>query len=59
MDDKVCAISAITALLLGPVDVGNTIIAKEGKIEMILAMAASENVLHQRVIKFFIFFTMF
>jgi hypothetical protein len=40
---------AITALLRGPLDVGNAIIGKEGIIEMILVMANSEDVLQQKV----------
>ncbi|OAD61880.1 Protein unc-45 like protein B [Eufriesea mexicana] len=40
---------AITTLLLGPLDVGNTIIAKEGILEMILVMAGTDDVLQQKV----------
>jgi hypothetical protein len=41
---------AITALLRGPLDVGNAIIGKEGIIEMILVMANSEDVLQEKVV---------
>lgn len=40
---------AITTLLLGPLDVGNTVIAKEGIMEMILVMAGTEDLLQQKV----------
>ncbi|KAK6640668.1 hypothetical protein RUM44_012365 [Polyplax serrata] len=49
MESKVRAIAAITTLLIGPLDVGNTIIAKEGIMEMILVMAGTEDVLQQKV----------
>lgn len=40
---------AMTTLLLGPLDVGNAIVAKEGILEMILVMAGAEDVLQQKV----------
>lgn len=40
---------AITTLLLGPLDVGNAIVAKDGIIQMILAMASTDEPLQQRV----------
>lgn len=40
---------AITTLLLGPLDVGNAIVAKEGILEMILVMAGTDDVLQQKV----------
>ncbi|KAF5301059.1 hypothetical protein FQA39_LY10878 [Lamprigera yunnana] len=49
IESKVRLTAAITALLRGPLDVGNTIIAKQGILEMILVMANSGDVLQQRV----------
>lgn len=40
---------AITTLLLGPLDVGNAIVAKEGILEMILVMAGTDDLLQQKV----------
>lgn len=40
---------AITTLLLGPLDVGNAVVAKEGILEMILVMAGTDDVLQQKV----------
>lgn len=49
IESKVRVTVAITALLKGPLEVGNSIIAKEGIIEMILVMANSDDVLQQKV----------
>lgn len=49
IESKVRLTAAITALLRGPLDVGNTIISKEGILEMILAMANSDDIVQQRV----------
>ncbi|CAD1478878.1 unnamed protein product, partial [Heterotrigona itama] len=49
IESKVRVVVAITTLLLGPLDVGNTIIAKEGILEMILVMAGTDDVLQQKV----------
>ncbi|XP_015038028.1 protein unc-45 homolog B [Drosophila pseudoobscura] len=49
MESKVRVIVTITALLSGPLDVGNQIIAREGILQMILAMATTEDELQQRV----------
>lgn len=49
IESKVRVTVAITALLLGPIDVGNQIISKEGILQMILVMATSEDVLQQKV----------
>lgn len=49
VESKVRVTVAITALLRGPLEVGNTIIAKEGIIEMILVMANSDDILQQKV----------
>lgn len=46
---QIRVVVAITTLLLGPLDVGNTIIAKEGILEMILVMAGTDDVLQQKV----------
>lgn len=42
-------IVAITTLLLGPLDVGNSIVAKEGILQMILTMATTDDILQQKV----------
>lgn len=49
IESKVRAAVAITSLLRGPIDVGNTIIAKEGVMEMILVMANTDDELQQKV----------
>jgi tetratricopeptide (TPR) repeat protein len=48
-ESKVRVVVALTSLLMGPLDVGNTIFARDGIMQMILTMAGDENVLHQRV----------
>lgn len=48
-ESKVRVTVAITSLLLGPLDVGNQVIGREGIMEMILAMATDEDLLQQRV----------
>ncbi|XP_071582637.1 protein unc-45 homolog B-like isoform X2 [Temnothorax nylanderi] len=47
--EMVRVVVAITALLLGPLDVGNAVVAKEGILEMILVMAGTDDVLQQTV----------
>ncbi|XP_076642335.1 unc-45 myosin chaperone [Halictus rubicundus] len=49
IESKVRVVVAITTLLLGPLDVGNTVIAREGILEMILVMAGTDDVLQQKV----------
>ncbi|KAH8271223.1 hypothetical protein KR018_001620 [Drosophila ironensis] len=49
MESKVRVIVAITALLSGPLDVGNQVIAREGILQMILAMATTDDELQQKV----------
>lgn len=49
IESKVRVTVAITALLRGPLDVGNTIVGKEGILQMILVMANSDDELQQRV----------
>lgn len=49
IESKVRVTVAITALLLGPCDVGNSIVSREGIIEMILVMATTEDELQQKV----------
>ncbi|XP_014208600.1 protein unc-45 homolog B [Copidosoma floridanum] len=49
IESKVRVTVAITTLLLGPLDVGNGIIARDGILQMILAMANSDDVLQQKV----------
>lgn len=50
LESKVRVTVAITSLLLGPLDVGNTVVSKEGILQMILAMASmEEDPLQQKV----------
>ncbi|XP_076278905.1 protein unc-45 homolog B-like [Lasioglossum baleicum] len=49
IESKVRVVVAITTLLLGPLDVGNTVIAREGILEMILVMAGTDDLLQQKV----------
>ncbi|XP_011870824.1 PREDICTED: protein unc-45 homolog B [Vollenhovia emeryi] len=49
IESKVRVVVAITTLLLGPLDVGNAVVAKEGILEMILVMAGTDDVLQQKV----------
>ncbi|EFA05696.1 protein unc-45 homolog B [Tribolium castaneum] len=49
IESKVRVAVAITALLRGPLDVGNAIIGKEGIMEMILVMANTDDLLQQKV----------
>lgn len=48
-ESKVRVTVAITSLLLGPSDVGNTMFAREGIMHMILAMATEDDLLQQKV----------
>ncbi|KAK7872199.1 hypothetical protein R5R35_001759 [Gryllus longicercus] len=49
IESKVRVVVAMTTLLLGPLDIGNTVLAKEGIMEMILVMAGTDDVLQQKV----------
>ncbi|XP_038051819.1 protein unc-45 homolog B-like isoform X2 [Patiria miniata] len=49
MESNMEAITAIAALLQGPFDVGNKLIGREGVIDVMVAMAGSYDVLHQKV----------
>ncbi|XP_001600626.2 protein unc-45 homolog B [Nasonia vitripennis] len=49
IESKVRVIVAITTLLLGPLDVGNSVVAKDGILQMILVMAGTDDVLQQKV----------
>lgn len=49
IEDKVRATRTITALLQGPIEAGNACLAQKGVVEMMLAMASSEDELQQRV----------
>jgi tetratricopeptide (TPR) repeat protein len=49
LESKVRVTVAITSLLLGPLDVGNTLVAREGILHMILAMATTDDILQQKV----------
>lgn len=49
MESKVRVTVVITTLLLGPLDLGNMLIGREGILEMMLVMASSEDILEQKV----------
>ncbi|KAG5871838.1 hypothetical protein JTB14_028778 [Gonioctena quinquepunctata] len=49
IESKVRITVALTALLRGPLDVGNSLIGKEGVMQMILVMANTEDELQQKV----------
>ena len=49
IEDKVRATAAITALLMGPLDVGNHCLAQTGVMEMMLVMAGSDDSVQQCV----------
>ncbi|KAJ8888016.1 hypothetical protein PR048_007501, partial [Dryococelus australis] len=49
IESKVRVVVSLTTLLLGPLDVGNTIIARQGIMEMILVMAGTDDLLQQKV----------
>jgi len=49
IESKIRVVVAITTLLLGPLEVGSSIISKEGILEMILVMANTGEFLQQRV----------
>lgn len=49
IESKVRVVVALTTLLLGPLEVGNTIVSREGIMEMILVMAGTDDVLQQKV----------
>ncbi|XP_034935323.1 protein unc-45 homolog B [Chelonus insularis] len=48
-ESKVRVTVAITTLLLGPLDVGNSIVARDGILQMILVMASTDDLLQQKV----------
>uniref|UniRef100_A0A1Q3FNV7 Protein unc-45 homolog B n=1 Tax=Culex tarsalis TaxID=7177 RepID=A0A1Q3FNV7_CULTA len=48
-ESKVRVTVALTSLLLGPLDIGNAMLSKEGLLHMILAMAQSDVLLEQKV----------
>lgn len=47
MEAKTRVVVAITTLLLGPLELGSTVVSKEGVLEMILVMANSGSFLEQ------------
>ncbi|KAL1454070.1 hypothetical protein WDU94_010360 [Cyamophila willieti] len=49
IESKVRVTVSITCLLLGPLEVGSSIMAKEGILEMVLVMANTDDELQQRV----------
>ncbi|XP_063230294.1 protein unc-45 homolog A [Bacillus rossius redtenbacheri] len=49
IESKVRVTVALTSLLLGPLDVGDSVIAREGIMEMILVMAGTDDRLQQKV----------
>ena len=46
MESKVEAIMALSALLQGPFEIGSHILSRTGVLEMIMAMAESDNAMH-------------
>ncbi|XP_072022397.1 LOW QUALITY PROTEIN: protein unc-45 homolog B-like [Amphiura filiformis] len=49
MESNMEALTAISALLQGPYDVGQELLSKEGVMQVMVAMAASPEPLHQRI----------
>lgn len=49
IEGKVRVAAAITVLMQGPVDVGNSLLGKEGILEMMLIMANTDDLVQQRV----------
>uniref|UniRef100_A0AAY4BG94 UNC-45/Cro1/She4 central domain-containing protein n=1 Tax=Denticeps clupeoides TaxID=299321 RepID=A0AAY4BG94_9TELE len=49
LESKVRAIQAVSVLLQGPSDVGNRTLELSGVMETVIAMCASENLIHQQV----------
>lgn len=49
LEPKIRATATITALLLGPLECGNSILAQAGVVEMMIAMAGSDDEIQQRV----------
>ena len=49
IEDKVRATATITALLQGPIEIGNNCLGQQGVIEMMLVMAGSDDEVQQRV----------
>lgn len=49
VEHKVRITVAVTTLLLGPLDLGNRLIAREGMLEMMLVMANTDEDLQQKV----------
>ncbi|XP_028967404.1 protein unc-45 homolog B [Galendromus occidentalis] len=49
LEPKIRATAAITALLLGPLEAGNSVLARSGVVEMMIAMAGSDDEVQQRV----------
>lgn len=49
LESKVRVVVAITTLLLGPIEIGNNLLSREGMMEMVLVMANSDDVLQQKV----------
>ncbi|UYV64416.1 UNC45A [Cordylochernes scorpioides] len=49
VESKVRAVSSITTLLMGPLDVGNFCLGQQGILEMMLVMANTDDELQQRV----------
>ena len=47
MESNMEALTAISALLQGPYEVGTDLLNKEGVMQVMVAMAASQDTLHQ------------
>ena len=48
-EHQIRVVVVVTTLLLGPLDLGNQLIAREGMLEMMLVMAGIDDVLQQKV----------
>ena len=49
LESKIRAVLVITCLLNGPIEVGNQCLAKQGIVEMMLAMASADDQLQQKI----------
>ncbi|XP_072175845.1 protein unc-45 homolog B-like [Diadema setosum] len=49
MESNMEVLTAISSLIQGPTEVGNKLLSREGVLQVMIAMAASHDVLHQRI----------
>ena len=59
IESKLEAIMAMSALLQGPIEVGNMILAREGVIEILLAMTEGGDTIHVVCIPLIIFVVLY